>query len=192
MTMTLEEQFAQVAKEQHKNVFKEAGMAAAMLKMLHEGIAPVNQIVAPDIWDQPERWSNPQTEVLKWLTTLPDTPIDYTEAQRKFEKCESVSEIFNIYWHLCWMYGFNLTCEDQEEIDELFRAVDECDDCYQGVALFAYQYVMMKNPMSPSACAMLAHSPYQFEFLSMLEEILAATADGFVPIGEMTMSLQDI
>jgi hypothetical protein len=26
----------------------------------------------------------------------------------------------------------------------------------------------------------------------MLEEVLAATADGFVPVGEMTMSLQDI
>jgi hypothetical protein len=192
MTMTIEEQFAAAVKRQNKNVFKEAGMAAAMLKMLHEGIAPVNHIIAPDIWDQPERWSPAQADVFKWIITLPDSPINYLEAQKKFEECESVSEIFNIYWHLCWMYGFNITCENDEEVEALFEAVDQCQDCYEGVALFAYQYVLMKEPMSPSACAMLAHSPYQMEFIMMLEEILAATADGFVPAGEMTLSLQDI
>jgi hypothetical protein len=190
--MTLEEQFAAVVKRQNKNVFKEAGMAAAMLKMLHEGVAPINNIIASDIWDQPDRWTPEQAEVFKWFLTLSEGPINYPEAQKKFEQCESVSGIFEIYWHLCWMYGFNLTCDNEQEVEELFEAVDECPNCYEGVALFAYQYVLMKDPMSPAACAMIAHSPFQMEFVTMLEEVLAATADGFVPVGEMTMSLQDI
>jgi hypothetical protein len=192
MTMTLEEQFAAVVKKQNNNVFKEAGMAAAMLKLFHDDIAPINDIIASNIWDQPERWSEQQTEVWKWLITLSDDPIDYQLTQEKFQICESVSDIFEIYWHLCWMYGSNMICETGEELENLFEAVDKCGDCYEGVALFAYQAVLMKYPMSQSACAMIAHTPFQMELIWMLEEVLAATADGFVPHGEMTLSLQDI
>ncbi len=167
-------------------------MAAAMLKLFHDDIAPINDVIAPDIWNQPERWSDKQTETWKWLISLSDEPIDYSEAQTKFQVCESVGEIFEIYWHICWMYGSSLVCETSEDLNDLFKAVDECKDCYEGVALYAYQLVLMKNPISPSACAMIAHSPYQMEFIDMLEEILAATADGFVPAEKMILSLQDI
>lgn len=190
--MTLEEQFALAVKKQSNNVFKEAGMAAAMLKMLHDGITPISNVIADDIWDQPERWSANQVSVWRWLLTVPEDNIDYTEAQKKFLMCETVDEIFNIYWHLCWMYGSLMVCESSEELDKLHEAVDHCGDCYEGVALFAYQHVLMRYPMSYPACATIAHTPFHMEFVIMLEEILAATADGFVPIGEMTLSLQDI
>ena len=173
--MTIEEQFALVAKEQEENLEREVIAGATYIKLLNEHFGAGSDIYCPDEHLDDE-WDPAQQKVWKYILTNDD--LSYIHLTELLKDCGTGNAVWNVTYHCLWMAYFCL-CETEEEVNEVLEKVEECELCRDTAVTYTMQYVLFAQPMSADTVAVIVHSNGMREFCQMMWEVLEATGQGF-------------
>jgi hypothetical protein len=176
MTMTIEEQFAQVAEKTstiHSEVVKET---AAYLKLIHRHFGK-----GRDIYHIKEHeddcWESPQKAVWEYLLEV-DEP-KFLKLKELLEAVNDSSEIWGIFYHATYMASFCLLAEDDEEVDELLEKYNTCELCRDTAVLWLAQWMVSERPMNIQAVSVLVHTENSSSLYGLLSEWVGYEADSW-------------
>jgi hypothetical protein len=175
MTMTLETQFALVAKKQEETFEREVIAGSTYLKLLNEHFGP-----GSDIYCQTEHlddeWDPAQRKLWRYLLT--NDHLSYIHLTELLKECGTGNAVWNITRHCLWMAYFCF-CETEEEVDEVLEKVEECEHCRDTAITYVMQYVLFSQPMEVEIVATIVHSGGMREFCQMMWDVLEAKGQGF-------------
>jgi hypothetical protein len=175
MTMTLEEQFAQVAKEQELNFDREVTAGATYLRLINEYFGPgSNYYSEKETTD--DDWDPAQQKVWKYLLT--NDHVSYMHLRELLTEIGTASGVWAVTRHCLWMAYFCF-CENDEEVDAVLDQAKECGYCADVPVAHVMQFVLFSQPMSAPVVSAIVHADGMEEFALMLWEIVEATGQGF-------------
>jgi hypothetical protein len=175
MTMTIEEQFAQVAKDQEENLEREVVAGATYLKLINENFGSGSDIYYTKEY-QDEAWSPAQSRVWRYLLT--NDHLSYIHLTELLREVGTSGAVWSVVRHALWMSYFCM-CETEEEADETIEQAKQCEDCQDTAIVFTMQHLLFAQPMSAQIVASIVHSGGMYEFAQMMWEVVEATGQGF-------------
>lgn len=176
MTMTLEEQFAQVAEKATTIQTESVKETAAYLKLIHRHFGKGSDVYS---LSEPEDdcWEPAQKEVWKYLLET-DEP-KYLKLRELLEKLNDSAEVWGIFYHAAYMASFCLLAEDGEEIDQLLERYSQCEKCRDTAVLWLAQWMVSEHPMDINAVSVLVHSGHSPSLYGLLSEWVGYEADSW-------------
>ena len=139
--MTIEEQFAQAAKEQEENLEREVIAGATYLKLINEHFGAGSNIYCTDEY-RDGRWDSNQQKVWRYLLTNDD--VSYLHLRELLTEVGTSGAVWSVVEHCLWMAYFYTVKE--EEIDEILEQTRECDYCHDVPIAYIMQYVLFNQP----------------------------------------------
>ncbi len=183
--MTLEEQFANAAKEQTENLEREVIAGATYIKLINEQFGSGSDIYCIDeIKD--ERWDDNQRKVWKYLLT--NDHVSYIHLKELLTEIGTSGGVWTVVQHCLWMSYFCLV--EPDEVDEILEQTRGCDFCHDTPIAYMMQYTLFAQPMSANVISAIVHVDGMGEFAQMLWEVVEATGLGFEHVESTVSKLQ--
>jgi hypothetical protein len=172
--MTLEEQFAQVAKEQKENLDREVVAGATYLRLINDHFGAGSDIYSHSEPDDNE-WDPAQQKVWKYL--LLNDHLSYIHLCELLTEVGTSGGVWNLVYHSLWLSYFCTVAP--EEVDEALEQANQCDYCRDTAIAYMMQFLLFAQPMSAQIVSSIVHADGMGEFAMMMWEVVEATGQGY-------------
>ena len=172
--MTIEEQFANAAKEQTRNLEREVVAGATYIKLINDHFGAGSDIYCKGEL-QDERWDDNQRKVWQYLLT--NEHVSYIHLKELLTEVGTSGGVWNVVQHCLWMSYFYTV--DPNEVDEILAQTSKCDFCQDVPIAYMMQYVLFAQPMSANIVSAIVHADGMWEFAQLMWEVVEATGLGF-------------
>ena len=176
MTMTLEEQFAQVAEKQNHIFVESVKETAAYLKLIHRHFGKGSNVYASNEAED-DMWEPAQKEVWKYL--LEEEEPKYLKLKELLEAVNDSAEVWGIFYHASYMASFMILADGENEIDDLLKRYDDCSLCRDTAVLWLAQWLVNENPMGIEAVSAIVHTGNAPDLYGLLSEWVGYEADSW-------------